>query len=204
MDSASGAPAACSRLWSCRPSRRCARMESASGAPTAKSRVWSCEPSRRWATMESANGRSTAKSRAWSCEPSRSWATMEDVGRVVIDHRPVLPVESPVAPSPPNTTEETHSESHAKGHSWSGEIEPRRWIPAGQNCKWCAIHDPRIVLWDVDNIRVYRFNHDSLPLCCYFLLWSARQLPRALRTSTHDLHRIHHILRLVGIGASER
>ena len=121
--------------------------------------------------MESASWVPT-KSMAEIVVIHKCWA-MRDVGRVVIDHRPVLPVESPVDPSPPKPPEETQSESHAKGNSWSTEIEPRIRIPAGPHSEWCAIHKPGIVLRDVDNIGVNGFNRDSLPLCCYFFLLSA-------------------------------
>ena len=100
-------------------------------------------------------------------------SAMRDVGVVVINYCPVVPVESPVTPSPPKPTEETQPESHAKTNSWSSEIEPRIRIPARPHSEWCAIHEPRIVLRDVDNIRVGGFDCDRLPLCCYVLLWSA-------------------------------
>ena len=43
----------------------------------------------------------------------------------------------------------------------------------GPDPEWCAIHKPRIVLRDVDNVRVYGFDRDRLPLCCDCLLRSA-------------------------------
>src|SRR5260370_5405761 len=122
--------------------------------------------------MESASAIHTATSMA-DVVAIRKCPTMGYVPRVVKHHRPVMPVKSPVAKSPPKTREETQSESYAKGNSCSSEIEPRIWIPARPHSKWCAIHKPRIVLRDVDNVRVYRFDCDRLPLCCYCLLRSA-------------------------------
>jgi hypothetical protein len=122
--------------------------------------------------MEAASAIHTATSMA-KVVAIRKCLAMGDVPCVVIHHRPVMPVESPVAPSPPIAGEETQSESNAKGNSCSSEIEPRIGIPAGPHSEWCAIHEPRIVLRDVDNIRVYGFDRDRLPLYCYVLLRSA-------------------------------
>src|SRR6266851_9687018 len=119
--------------------------------------------------MVSASAIHTANSMA-KVVAIRKCSAMGDVPCVVIHHRPVMPVESPVAPSPPIAREETQSESNAKGNSCSSEIEPWIWIPAGPHSEWCAIHEPRIVLRDVDKIRVYGFDRDRLPLCYYCLL----------------------------------
>jgi hypothetical protein len=98
---------------------------------------------------------------------SHKCSTMRNVGCVVIDNCSVMPIEPPVAPSPSKAGEETQAESLAEANSQTSDIETRIRRPAGPNREWCAIDKPRIVLWDVDNIRIYRFDHDSLPLCCY-------------------------------------
>src|SRR5260370_40673729 len=103
----------------------------------------------------------------------RKCSAMGDVPCGVNTHRSVMPVKSPVALSQHIAREETQSESNDKGNSCYSEIEPRIGIPAGPRSEWRAIHEPRIVLRDVDNIRVYGFDRDRLPLCCYVLLQSA-------------------------------
>src|ERR1700748_2082996 len=121
--------------------------------------------------MESASAIHTATCMA-NAVAIHKCSAMGDVPCVVIYHRPVMPIESPVAPSPSIAREETQSESNAGGNSCSSEIEARIGIPAGPPSGWRPIYQPRIVLREVDNSGVYRFDRDRLPLCCDRLLRS--------------------------------
>src|ERR1700720_3946259 len=126
----------------------------------------SCEPSRRCTAVESSSAIRTTGSMV-EVAAIRKRSAMRDVPCVVKHDRPIMPIESPVAPSPAKTPEETQSESHAKGNSCSREIEARIRIPAGPPSDRRAIHKPRIVFWYIDHIRGYRFDGDVLPLFGY-------------------------------------
>src|SRR5260370_11148472 len=128
---------------------------------------------------------------------------MREVGSVIVDDCTVAPIASPMMPSTSEASE-ADSEAHAKGDPRSGRIEPQIPIPFGPNYNWCSIHYPGIVNWDVNHLRFCGFNNNGFSLRRNFLLLIALQVPRLLRTSAHNLHRVHHIFGLVHIGFPKR
>src|SRR5882724_2984989 len=89
---------------------------------------------------------------------------------VVEDDGVVMPVSSPVGPPPAKPAKEADSKACTKHHSRSGQEQPWICIPPWPGDDGRAIHDPRIILRHVNDLRVGGFNHDCLPLLGHLLL----------------------------------
>src|ERR671924_494983 len=89
---------------------------------------------------------------------------------VVEDDGVVIPVSSPAVPPPTKPGKEADSKAYAERNSRPRNIQP--WIPKppwpGDDGR--SIHDPRVVLRHVDDLRVGWFNHDGLPLLGHLFL----------------------------------
>ena len=124
---------------------------------------------------------------------------------VVVEHDPVgMPVVSPVSPSPAKPAKKTNSKAKAKLDSWTGKEQSRIRVPSRPDTDGRSIHEPRIILRNVNNLRVRGLDHNGLPLIAYLLLRCALQVSRLLRTVAHYLNRIHHLLLLVDVSIAKR
>jgi len=80
---------------------------------------------------------------------------------VVIEHHdPMAPVATPVPPSPREAREDADAERRAEHDTRAGDVEAGIPVPARPQDDRCAVHDPRIVLRDVDHLRALRLDLD--------------------------------------------
>ena len=131
-------------------------------------------------------------------------STMGDVGVVVINHRPAVPVISPVIPAPSKSSEEADSKSKPEGDCRAGKKDSRHGIPAREGDDRRPVYEPRIVGRHVDHIRVGWFDDDGAALSRYFFLIVAVELASLPSLLAQCLDCLRHILLLVGIGVSKR
>src|SRR5882672_3903463 len=95
----------------------------------------------------------------------------------VIEHRVMaVPVVSPVIPAPAKPAEEADSKSSTEVESWAAKKDSGHRIPTWVRHNRIPIHEPRIVGWHVNNVRVCRLNDDRVSLSRYVLLFIAIQL----------------------------
>lgn len=121
-------------------------------------------------------------------ESSRGWRPMEiaavaadiaaidecsavrNVSVVVIHDCVVVPVESPVMPSPTEAAEQTDPKPYTESNRRAADENAGNRIPSGPHRERRAVHEPRIVCGHIHHIWIGWFNYDRLPLGCYFLL----------------------------------
>ena len=124
---------------------------------------------------------------------------------VVVEHDPVvMPIVSPVSPSPAKPAKEANSKAKTPSESWPREVQPRIPVPARPHPDGLSIDEPRIILRHVNNLGICGLNHNGLPLFAYLFLRSALQVSRLLRPVAHYLNRIHHWLLLVDVSIAKR
>jgi hypothetical protein len=127
-----------------------------------------------------------------------------DVGVVVINRGPAMPVVSPVMPAPTIPSEETDAEPDSKSNPRSSQEDPRHGIPAWICDDRLAVHEPGIIGRYIDNFRVGRFDDNCVPLSCYLLLFITIEVAGLVSLLTHRLDAIRHILLLVGVCVAKR
>src|SRR6266851_7198274 len=82
----------------------------------------------------------------------------------------VMPVVAPVVPAPAKTTKETDSKAEAKRNSRTGKVKSRIRIPSRPDPDRLSIYEPRIILRNVNDLRIGWFDHNGLPLLTHFFL----------------------------------
>jgi hypothetical protein len=82
----------------------------------------------------------------------------------------MMPVISPMVPSPTEPAKEANSKTEAKRDSRSFQIQSRIPIPARPHTDGTPIDQPRIILRHVNNFGVRGLDHNSLPLRAHFFL----------------------------------
>src|SRR4029077_16226350 len=82
----------------------------------------------------------------------------------------VMPIRSPMVPTPTEAAKEADSEAEAPSQPWSGKVQSWIPIPAWPHGKRLSIHEPRIVLRNVNHFRVGGLNHNRLSLIADFFL----------------------------------
>jgi hypothetical protein len=124
--------------------------------------------------------------------------------RIVVVNNPpaVVPVVSPVVPSPPEAAEESDAEPQSEGDSRA--IQKQSWIriPAGKDCERSTVYQPRIVLGYVDLVGHSRLNYDRFIFGGHLLLCHGIQIPGLLRPLSHDLNCLSQLLLLVHMGVA--
>ena len=93
-----------------------------------------------------------------------------DVGVVVVNNSVVVPIVSPVVPTPAITAEEPNSKTKTKRDSRASKVQSWIRIPAGPDADGRTIDEPGIILRHVDNLRVRGLDHNGLPLVAYLFL----------------------------------
>src|ERR1700693_587397 len=130
-------------------------------------------------------------------------AAVRDEGVMVEECSTSMPVVSPVAPTPPKSSEVPDTKSNTEGESDAAPKNPGLRIPAWIGDDWRAIHQPRIVGRHIDNFRISRLDDDCASLRGYPFLFVAIQIAGFLSLLTHLLDSISDILRVVDIGLAE-
>src|SRR5712692_10606839 len=87
-------------------------------------------------------------------------SAVRDVGVVVVDHCPAVPVVSPVMPAPPISSEKADSEADSNSNPHSGQEDSRHGIPAWICDDRLTIHEPGIIRRHVDHLRIGWFDAD--------------------------------------------
>src|SRR5712675_582522 len=130
-------------------------------------------------------------------------AAVGDVS-VMVEHRAaIVPVISPVIPTPAKSSEEADSKSSAEVESWAGIKDSGHGIPTRVGQNGVSVHDPWIVSGHVNNVRIRRLNDDRASLSRYLLLVVAVQLSGLLSLLAHRLDGVRHSLRIVGVCFAE-
>jgi hypothetical protein len=86
-------------------------------------------------------------------------SAMGDICVVVIDNPAVMaPVESPMAPPPAKAAKESNSEAKAKSDPGPFQEKPRIGIPTWEHRQRIAVHEPRIILGNVNDVGLRGLN----------------------------------------------
>src|SRR6201982_4171175 len=90
---------------------------------------------------------------------------------VVVEKDAVMvPIGSPMVPTPTKTTKKANAEAEAKSNSGTRKVQTGIPVPAWPDRNRRAIDKPRIVLRHVDHLRVGRFDHDGRSVVGHLLL----------------------------------
>ena len=100
-------------------------------------------------------------------------SAVRDVGVVVVNHCPAVPVVSPVMPAPPISSEKAEPEADSKSNPRSGQEDPRNGVPAWIRDDRLTVDEPGIIGRHVDHFRVGRFDDNRAALRRYLLLFVA-------------------------------
>src|SRR6266852_2379019 len=82
----------------------------------------------------------------------------------------VMPIISPVVPSPAKAAKEADAKAETKPNSRSGKVQSRIPIPSRPDPDRLSIHEPGIVFRHVNDLRISRLDHDRLALLGHGLL----------------------------------
>ena len=82
----------------------------------------------------------------------------------------VMPIRSPVVPSPAISSKEADSKAQTKLNSRARKIQSWIRIPPRPDADGRSIHQPRIIFRHVNDLWVGRFYHNRLPLLADFFL----------------------------------
>src|SRR5258706_7846029 len=97
-------------------------------------------------------------------------SAVRDVGVVVVNNSVVMPVVSPVVPTPAIPPKEADSKAEAKCNARTGNIESRIRIPARPDPDRLSIHEPGVIFRNVNDLRFGWFDHNGFPLLAHLFL----------------------------------
>src|SRR5271166_6594587 len=126
------------------------------------------------------------------------------VRMIAVNQAVAMPIRSPAVPPPAEATEETDAKSGAEPDSRSVEEEARIFNPTWVERDGVTVDDPGIVFRHINDLWIRRFNDDGIPLVRDGFLLGALQVPGQLRSLTHRLNRVKHILLAIYVRLSER
>src|SRR5882757_3940649 len=126
-----------------------------------------------------------------------------DVPVVVVIQLVMVPVSSPMVPTPTKAAENSDADSDAEENSRPDE-HVRTSDPTRIERERVSVDIPRIVFRHINDVGISGRNRDSLPLARHILLRRGLQVSCLLRALTHYLNCIEDFLRLVYIGLSQR
>src|SRR5271165_2281869 len=113
----------------------------------------------------------------------------------------VPPIVTPTAPAPAVTDKHSYAKTIAKRNIRART--PPRIIKARPQTHGITIDDSGIIGRHVDDFRICGLNHHIGVLLGDHLLLRGLQISGLLRFVTHELHRIHYRIRLIGIGIAQ-
>jgi len=85
-------------------------------------------------------------------------SAVRNVGVVVVDCCPAMPVVSPVVPAPSISTKKANSEADSKSNPHSAQEDPRHGVPTRVCNDRIAVHEPRIVRGHIDHVMIGWFD----------------------------------------------
>src|ERR1700693_1127636 len=123
---------------------------------------------------------------------------------MVVDRVMVVPVESPMSPSPSETTEPADAEAKSKGQVRATKPYARIVVPIGPGRYRISVNGPGVVGRNIDHLRLSRLNHNIIVLILYNLLRCRFQIAGCFRFSAHALNSVHHVLLLIVVSVAQR
>ena len=118
---------------------------------------------------------------------------------VIKNHETTAPVAAPEAPAP-RIGKKADGITKTERHKWANEeIDIAR-----VHRQWCAVHYPRIVGGNIDDLRIRWLDDDRLPLGRHLLLLRGFQGAGVFRALAHNLDGVHNLLRVIVIGVPQR
>jgi len=116
---------------------------------------------------------------------------------VVKNHETTAPVAAPEAPAP-RIGKKADGITKTERHIWANEeIDVAR-----VHCQRSAVHHPRIVGGNIDDLRIRRFDDYRLPLRRHLLLLRGVQCAGGFRSLAHNLDGVHNLLRVIVVSVS--
>src|SRR4029077_4712070 len=103
-------------------------------------------------------------------------SAVRNIGVVVIGDSPVVPIGSPVMPSPAKATEVSDSKTQPEREVRAAIPNSRIRIPSRPCDHGTSVNQPWIISGNIDHFGIRRFNNDCLSLGRYLLLWRAFQI----------------------------
>src|SRR5260370_21601444 len=91
-------------------------------------------------------------------------SAVRNVGVVVVDRCPAVPVVSPVMPAPPISSKKTDAKADSESNPHSGKEYPRHRIPTGIRDDRLTVREPGIIGMPVDRFRVGWFDDNRVAL----------------------------------------
>src|SRR5438270_3977417 len=82
----------------------------------------------------------------------------------------VVPVRSPMVPSPAKAAKETDAKTETEGNSRRRPIQARIPVPARPDAYRRSIHEPRIIFRHINDLGIGWFNHNGRSLLRHFFL----------------------------------
>ena len=122
---------------------------------------------------------------------------------MVINWVSVMPIESPMTPTPSKTCKEADSEADAEGEIWTAEPDSGIWVPTRPCHDRSSVNQPRIIRRNVNDIGASGLNVNRRALRLHRLLRRGLQIARCLRLLAHHLNGIHHVLLLIVVGVAQ-
>jgi hypothetical protein len=128
-----------------------------------------------------------------------------DVSVAAEKHATAAPARAPGAKAPAEAAKDPNSDSHAEGKSETHSDADRVYRNKTRvGSKQPAPDRPRIVIGNVNQSRIDRYNSDHAGVCNnHTLLRRRNQYLRLLRLQSHSLDGVHHVSRLVVIGVAQ-
>ena len=156
-------------------------------------------------------GKSTAVAANSAALPSSSVVIVPVVERgasgvvpvVVMNYVSVVPIRSPVIPTPSIATEETDSKTYAEREVGAAIPDSRIGVPSGPRHDGVSVNQPWIIRRDIDDLWVSRLNDDRRALRLNGLLRRVLKIACLFSSLAHHLHGIHYILFLIVVGIAE-
>src|SRR5580658_813074 len=111
------------------------------------------------------------------------------------------PSDTPSMPSPAEAEERPEREAKAERNARAAESPPR--IEPGPQAYGISVHIRRVVSRHIHHIRISRLDVYIRPLLVHALLRSTPQIASVVSLVTHELDRLHHVIRLVLIGCAQ-
>src|ERR1700680_1693076 len=145
----------------------CAGVSAKLAVRRCKSMLATRESSRRSAMKSGCSMKSTGSIEVVAIDEN---SAVRYVGVMVVNNSVVVPIVSPVVPAPAKPTEEADCKAEAKRNPRTGKVKSRIRIPTRPDPDGLSIHEPWVILGNVNHLRLGWFDHDGFPLLAHLFL----------------------------------
>src|SRR5208282_5368687 len=115
----------------------------------------------------------------------------------------VMPVESPMTPSPSKAAEPADSEAEPELEIRAAKPDSGIRIPPRPSHDGITVNQPRIICRDINHIGLGRLNVNIRAVLLNDFVLRVLKSAGLFRFVAHHLHRVHHILLLVVVSVAE-